>query len=207
MNKVSNDRQPRWAKWLHMPVAKQWEVVALSLDIEPDEVNHGAGGWMSDTHIFSESQEFKDRLDVVKANRHKINTRPRTINMADPSSSLVGLWDFVQFAKKLNWTLPTELLSILPEDPAAIPQQQVERIQTGAITKPYHSKFLVLALQASTKFWERADRNDKTTHPEQADIIGFLKERDSKLSDAMAKNIASVIRPEWAAVGRKPNSE
>lgn len=56
--------------------------------------------------------------------------------------------------------------------------------------------------QASFKFWGKADRNNRNTHPSNAEVAAWLAERD--FSQSLAEKAASIIRPEWAPVGRKP---
>ena len=57
--------------------------------------------------------------------------------------------------------------------------------------------------QAANKFWANADKEDKTTHPTNAVVSKWLHE-DRGLSERLADSGASIIRPTWAAVGRKP---
>jgi hypothetical protein len=71
------------------------------------------------------------------------------------------------------------------------------------VNKNHHniSNQLVLINQASFKFWANADRNDRDTHPKNADIAAWLVERE--FSESLAQKAASIIRPEWAPSGRK----
>lgn len=67
---------------------------------------------------------------------------------------------------------------------------------------PNVSVQLSLLNQASTKYWASADRNDRDTHPTNAVIAKWLIERE--FSETLANKAATIIRPEWAATGRKP---
>lgn len=56
--------------------------------------------------------------------------------------------------------------------------------------------------QASMKFWGNADRNDRGTHPDNATVAAWLVNQD--FSSTLASKAATIIRPEWAPTGRKP---
>lgn len=56
--------------------------------------------------------------------------------------------------------------------------------------------------QAARKFWEKACREDPTTHPNNATVSAWLV--DKGLSPSLADAGASIIRPQWAHKGRRP---
>lgn len=56
--------------------------------------------------------------------------------------------------------------------------------------------------QASTKFWSNADRDDRGTHPDNATVAAWLVKQ--RFSSTLADKAATIIRPEWAPTGRKP---
>jgi hypothetical protein len=56
--------------------------------------------------------------------------------------------------------------------------------------------------QASTRFWSNADRDDRGTHPDNATVAAWLVEQG--FSPTLADKAATIIRPEWAPTGRKP---
>ncbi len=56
--------------------------------------------------------------------------------------------------------------------------------------------------QASTKFWSNADRDDRGTHPDNATVAAWLVKQG--FSATLADKAATIIRPEWAPTGRKP---
>ena len=69
---------------------------------------------------------------------------------------------------------------------------------------PNKSDALTYLNRASQKFWANADRDDKQTHPINAVVSKWLHEKGG-LSTRLADSGASIIRPKWAAVGRKPD--
>lgn len=56
--------------------------------------------------------------------------------------------------------------------------------------------------QASMKFWSNADRDDRGTHPDNATVAAWLVQHG--FSPTLADKAATIIRPEWAPTGRKP---
>lgn len=56
--------------------------------------------------------------------------------------------------------------------------------------------------QAAVKFWGNADRHDRGTHPDNPTVAAWLEERG--FSPTLADKAATIIRPEWAPPGRKP---
>lgn len=56
--------------------------------------------------------------------------------------------------------------------------------------------------QASAKFWSNADRDDRGTHPDNATVANWLVKQG--FSPTLADKAATIIRPEWAPSGRKP---
>jgi hypothetical protein len=64
------------------------------------------------------------------------------------------------------------------------------------------SKYLLLLIAASERFWGNADRKERDTHPINEDVRKWLVDRG--LSKRLADTGATIIRPEWAGKGRKP---
>jgi len=85
------------------------------------------------------------------------------------------------------------------------PKSPEPLIESKTTHTPNHNKSTkLLALdQASLKFWSNADRDDRATHPDNKDVIRWLIERG--FSETLADKAATIIRPEWAGTGRKPD--
>jgi hypothetical protein len=56
--------------------------------------------------------------------------------------------------------------------------------------------------QASQKFWANASPEDHDTHPSTSKVEEWLVSKG--FSKSLASKGASIIRPEWAPSGRKP---
>ena len=70
--------------------------------------------------------------------------------------------------------------------------------------EPYNknkSKELTILNEASLNFWSLADSDDKATQPINDTVIKWLI--DKGFSKISAQQGASIIRPEWAAQGRR----
>lgn len=64
------------------------------------------------------------------------------------------------------------------------------------------SKDLAILNNAAHKFWANADKNDKDTHPKQEVVREWLLSQG--FSGESATQGAVIIRPKWAAIGRRP---
>jgi hypothetical protein len=56
--------------------------------------------------------------------------------------------------------------------------------------------------QAAQRFWGNADRDDRATHPTNSDVVAWLQEHG--YTQTLAEKAATIIRPDWAPTGRKP---
>lgn len=103
-----------------------------------------------------------------------------------------------RFTVELNDQLPPMLLI---GSPPAIKQEdrQPPKDRFG------HSDQLQFLIQASEKFWSNADPGDRTTHPENSDVVAWLVPKG--FSQSLAEGGATIIRPKWAATGRKPKED
>lgn len=116
------DRTPNWNKWRLIPDPKQWQCVALSLNIDPDTVDYDE---YVDDEGPAECREFKDRLDVVNANLHK--TLQPTTPGGFPYSPTVSLRQFAAWVRDIGWAAPPELLAMADEQAATEQNTPVER--------------------------------------------------------------------------------
>ena len=64
------------------------------------------------------------------------------------------------------------------------------------------SEKLALLNDAFRRFWQNADRDDRGTHPINAEIAAWLVANG--FSKKLADSAATIIRPKWAPTGRKP---
>lgn len=74
--------------------------------------------------------------------------------------------------------------------------------QSAATSRAHVSDNLALLNQAAQKWWGNADRDDRSTHPTKSDVVAWLMEHG--FSQITAESGATIIKPEWAGIGRKP---
>lgn len=65
------------------------------------------------------------------------------------------------------------------------------------------SNKLAMMNQASQKFWANADREERGTHPSNQTVTDWLVKQG--FTQTLAGKATTIIRPEWARTGRKPN--
>ncbi|WP_091332647.1 hypothetical protein [Allochromatium warmingii] len=93
------------------------------------------------------------------------------------------------------YALPDPATNLLALSPA-------ETTPHGKSGAGYISKKLAALNQAATRFWANADPSDKSTHPDNNEVSNWLIKRG--YSETLAQKGASIVRPDWASVGRKP---
>lgn len=95
-------------------------------------------------------------------------------------------------------------------DVEAIRKKGIAKADTYSLTRPlashrsHASERLSLLNHASQRWWANASKNDPSTHPDKADVVAWLIERG--MTESLAKHAATIIRPEWAHNGRKPDA-
>ncbi len=114
---MGSDRKPNWKKWRHVPHVKIWEAVALSLGIEPKEVDIDPNGWMTGHLIFNEFEEFNDRIFVAGRQVETssgFDVKSRVLD--DPSNCTVDLGEFAAWALSIEWDIPPEFEAMSSRD-------------------------------------------------------------------------------------------
>lgn len=122
--KNADNRPPKWNKWRLMPEIKEWEAVALSLNIEPGKIDLNSNAWMGAEHPFDESEEFIDRLMILKnhsSNRAHFPT-PCKLNMANWYECEVRLDEFAAWCIHVGFEIPPELSALSKTATQAAPQ-------------------------------------------------------------------------------------
>lgn len=84
----------------------------------------------------------------------------------------------------------------------AHPEVKIAQLPIADGAQHFHSDQLQALLRAARKFWQNAKRDDKGTHPSNAQVAQWLE--DNGFSATLAKHAASILRPEWAEKGRPP---
>lgn len=105
--------------------------------------------------------------------------------------------------RELNYSpmIPSELRTIIADGftmqvKASMPGKRI------LANQGYVSEKLVRMNQAAEKFWANADRDERDTHPDNAKVAVWFEQNG--FSPTLARKAATLIRPEWAPTGRKP---
>ena len=81
--------------------------------------------------------------------------------------------------------------------------ERQKQLESRPATRNHVSDKLAKMNQAASKFWGNADRADRGTHPDNATVAAWLVGQG--FSSTLADKAATIIRPEWAPTGRKPD--
>jgi len=73
---------------------------------------------------------------------------------------------------------------------------------SGPDDRGYVSDQLALLNQANVIFWKNAKPGDRTTHPTNLKVESWFVEHG--FSESLASKAATIIRPDWASTGRRP---
>jgi hypothetical protein len=101
-----------------------------------------------------------------------------------------------------NPRIPLEHLDVVFEgmpDAAKLKDTQPAITESNSV---YVSDKLTAMQLAAKTFWANADPADKSTHSDNAKVSDWLVTHG--FSSSQASVAASIIRPKWASVGRKP---
>ena len=107
-----SDRKPNWTKWKLIPKAKVWQVVALSLDLDPDKVTRGKEDWMAGgAFVNHEGKDFQYRFDVIIANCSYTKDDLLYIGLGGQHTGYgdLNIPKFAQWALSVNLDIPPEL--------------------------------------------------------------------------------------------------
>ncbi|MCY0388246.1 hypothetical protein OVY01_13560 [Robbsia sp. Bb-Pol-6] len=138
-------RQPKWAKWDHVPEVELWAAVALSFDVEPERVQRVDKDYDGGPPKFGEGDEFADRMFIARANLSVNPKLPvRSITMGNQDRCTVRVEDFAAWAISVKWEIPEQLairVTLVPEV-ALDPKAQGE----DASEKPKHKEATLIAI-------------------------------------------------------------
>lgn len=189
---MDTNRAPNWNHWRHIPEATLWELVALSLNIDPDKVRHQRDSWMAGSHLFEESDEFDKRLDILVRN---LNHRPELKRIgaiaSDPIDCTLAIAAFEQFSKSVDWELPKDF-----------PRQASTKATTNGNSPddrghwprgPYDTTLLRAARAVVDQFW--IHWNPGAPAPSQAEVMKWLRE-NQHIGETEALSVDRVCRPD-----------
>src|SRR5450830_128985 len=184
-----NSRKPNWNKWNLIDDAKVWQVVALSLNINPDCVKSDATDWMAGgLYVNHEGQEFKDRLDIIKANYSKIDATPKTLSMNGIEYCELNISKFAKWAMEKELAIPDELKVLAKVE--LIAKAEKPLFDKNDLTYPNELDLAVRAWQAVSKIQGKGKP--------KARIKAWLDENTNLSNEA--KNRISIVA-NWDKLG------
>jgi hypothetical protein len=190
--RLIGERRTHWDKWRQVEAVTIWEGVALSLDIDPDEVRHDEHSLMAGKLLFNESKEFKDRVEILC---RKLSVQLRE-DPDDLSNRLVETSQFANWAISFGWSVPPELVEM-----AAKGSAQPTSEAAGAVKSPdaspasaptYTTKLLRIVDAIRAEIGSDSQPNRWTRDAIEAKAQELLPE----LSDRDAGAIATVLLPD-----------
>ncbi|MBC8641169.1 hypothetical protein IAG25_30575 [Caballeronia sp. EK] len=205
---AQSDRRPNWRRWEQLSEVTVAEAVALSLDIDPELVDWGAGA--NAITACGESPEFNDRLFV--AVRYVGIGKPLSIVSAvaqKPSiHTMIKMEEFVAWATKRGWKVSATLVDRFGEHAplfdyywdvvrggGALPET------SGQASGNYSTKLFRLLLDARDKYWVRYDADDPSTAPTNETVAEWLMAQG--VSDRLAQTMATILRADDLPAGRR----
>lgn len=187
------------SKYKQIPVFELMEAVALSLNIAP-EICSVSMAW---EYLFRSAgkcslhEEFESRLEIAEKNVEPDGTLCTTTKERDRSKRKVRLVEFAEWAESMRWELPEQFPRKNRSD--ADPQSTKNLFD---LDQPFITEQLKTLIKTAEKFWKNGDLDQADTHPTNNQIEKHLQ--DAGFSAQKAKTGASIIRPPWAAKGRRP---
>ncbi len=94
----------------------------------------------------------------------------------------------------LDWAIEKGLL----QQPKGIKENELLEVK-----EHHESDYLIYLRQAARIFWGNIAEDDKTNHPSNKNVSDWLVEQG--LSRTLGNSGATIIRPDWAHIGRKPD--
>lgn len=176
-----SDRKPKWSKWNLIDDAKVWQVIALSLDIDPDRITRDGNDWMAGGgYVNHEGDEFKDRLDVIKANYRRIDDTPKTLSMNGIEFCDLNIPKFAKWALSVNWEIPPELAALTSDE-----------LESSKMLFDTSKSNYPIELDFAVKAWQAVSATESNVKP-KARIKAWLNANASELSDEAKKRICVV---------------
>jgi hypothetical protein len=209
--RVLKSRLRHWFNFDHLQAEHG---IALLIGIEPEDIYVKALGNYNNNLATNEilsfgisllngdeissgpfSDEFDDERDCLEA------ARKRFFGFVNYHRRLLKYWNS---GKHPECTPPAYFVEWeqVAVEIELIHGNKLANNSTAPPDRAYVSNKLALLNQAAEKFWANADRGERSTHTDNATIVAWLIDRD--YSATLAEKAATIIRPEWAPTGRKP---
>ncbi len=192
---------PDYRKWL---THSQWTLIqaaALAAETEPAATDspHEQLAVIEDRALrdrFNDVyRELKSAIRSESAREREGFTDVEPSRTGPDGNKRVLPSEFLDWARRRGFELPNRLRDVPP-----VAHRSVTR------TEQHVSDKLAILNQAARKFWGSTDvvRERRETHPDNDAVATWLMKMDRGFTKTLADKAATIIRPTWAATGRKP---
>lgn len=161
-----------------------------------DRIDHGELHWRDDFGRLVVAAEIEKSLvsDSLKRH-HKMKLDGGGLLTHDATGEYWYTWD----------SMDDEQIYHSPMGRSGFLSESAEKSDMAPkdTNQKHISPMLATLYDAAARYWENADSEDRDTHPVNAEVAKWLVTQG--YSQTLADKAATIIRPEWAGVGRKPN--
>ena len=165
-----------WSEWLSV------RGDGIYIKIPPDETTAQERAALTDGHPTGNLNEPALKFPCTLAECREFDDRQ-------------GVYGSIDAFVMADWVLKKR-----DEESKGVPEPDGTGCATSSTLK--QSKLAILH-QASAKWWANADRDDRGTHPAKDEVVAWLYEKLGSMN--LAKAGGTIIRPDWAKVGRSPD--
>jgi hypothetical protein len=174
--------RPNWPKWKHVPHVRLWEGVALSLDVEPGQVEANAYALIEGQLYARDWEEFRNRLFVATRNLHRA-LKAKGPNGDHPEECMVSRSEFAAWVISVEWKIPDEFAS-LAESQRTPTQRDDKREVPELTTRERQTAYkLILGMALGGYGYDpKAKRSTTVT-----EIVADLAQRGISITDDTAR--------------------
>ncbi|MGZ8152367.1 MAG: hypothetical protein ACXW0Q_05790 [Methylovulum sp.] len=173
---------------LHIKIGEQWnESYACGVFV----LGH------TDTIAFKHTKSLEGIYTLFPCTTHSDRVFPPDVDWSKIQKiGTLGNDLYVDVSFSIDTKKSKPLSIAVPDKPTHAKTAVIDSEQLLAISAGH-----AILNEAALKFWANADQEEKDTQPKQAEVVKWLKSKG--LSDISAQQGAVIIRPEWAAKGRR----
>jgi hypothetical protein len=155
----------------------------------------------NDAGQIAQIQEWFDKEYSEEEKGKEIQTEEEQLEVEQSKEKKRTYRDYYPAGK-----LPDDSVFVIRTSALKAFEQSISQINSQSnradSAKLHISKNLHILNEAANRFWGNADRDERDTHPTNKNVVTWLVEKG--FSQTLAGKAATIIRPEWAPTGRKP---
>lgn len=180
---------------------KDGDIYQLQEHIHKNKKQFGAMAQLQDIELHIKNKNLNEEDAEKLLNQHMVAKQELNSDIFDDTSN--GYFPAPTLPMDCTLVVRTEALHNFEE--TIIDASNKSGKPTTPTDREYISERLTKLNRAAHKFWSDADRNERDTHPGNDLVSAWLTSQG--FSPTLADKAATIIRPEWAPSGRKPEKE